>query len=504
MAHDVLISYSSHDKLQADAICNRLESQGIRCWIAPRDVPLGSEYADSIVQAIESAQVMVLVYSTHADESHQVRREVERAVSNGITIIPVRIENAAMSEAFQYYVGSMHWLDAINPPFEQHIDKLAHDLNALLSKGGRKKAITAGDAGSEVPASTAAAASLAATGGAKMAGTASAAGTQRAEAASYAGGAPAAAASEPQGRGAGPAASGPAALPSGGSRRSFFLAGGIAVAVVVAAAGYYVFLGPQRTVTVPAVAGLLLPEAVGRIGKAGLRIEKIVYEEHAQLDYPKAIRTAPDAGQASPRNGEVTLHVSGTDVLPDLTDLSTAEARRKLGDLGFDAVQVKSTASTKAEGTVLGMEPTPGRRLFRGKPVTLVVAGAKVDVPDVLRMPLAQAEKLAAAAKLVVKVERDWNKDARIDTVFRTEPGSGTKASPGDTLTLYVAALGGWVYPEIRQPLVKDRTFRMPTARYLRASPNRGSQDLGAVPTGKTVKVLEAYGDGWAKVVVID
>ena len=52
MAHDVLISYSSHDKLQADAICNRLESRGIRCWIAPRDVGLG-EYAENIVEAIE-------------------------------------------------------------------------------------------------------------------------------------------------------------------------------------------------------------------------------------------------------------------------------------------------------------------------------------------------------------------------------------------------------------------------------------------------------------------
>lgn len=132
MAHDAVISYSSRDKLQADAICNRLESRGIRCWIAPRDVGLG-EYAESIVNAIEEARVMVLVFSANADQSPQVRREVERAVSKGTTIVPVRIEDAEMSKALELYVSSMHWLDAITPPLEQHLDKLADDLSALLA-----------------------------------------------------------------------------------------------------------------------------------------------------------------------------------------------------------------------------------------------------------------------------------------------------------------------------------------------------------------------------------
>ena len=135
MAHDVVISYSSKDKLQADAICHRLEERGIRCWIAPRDVGLG-EYAASIVEAIEAARVMVLVFSAHANESHHVRREVERAVSKGATIVPVRLEDTEMSKSLELYVGSMHWLDALTPPLEQHIDKLAADLKALLAQKG--------------------------------------------------------------------------------------------------------------------------------------------------------------------------------------------------------------------------------------------------------------------------------------------------------------------------------------------------------------------------------
>jgi len=80
---------------------------------------------------------MVLVFSGNADQSPQVQREVERAVSKCTTIVPVRIEDAEMSKALELYVSSMHWLDAITPPLEQHLDKLADDLSALLA--GRRE-----------------------------------------------------------------------------------------------------------------------------------------------------------------------------------------------------------------------------------------------------------------------------------------------------------------------------------------------------------------------------
>ena len=48
MAHDVFISYSSKDKPVADAACATLESSGVRCWIAPRDVAPGVAYAESL------------------------------------------------------------------------------------------------------------------------------------------------------------------------------------------------------------------------------------------------------------------------------------------------------------------------------------------------------------------------------------------------------------------------------------------------------------------------
>ena len=135
MAHDVFISYSSKDKPSADATCAALESKGIRCWIAPRDILPGADWGSSIVRAIAGSRVMVLVFSSSANTSSQIRREVERAANREIPIIPVRIENVAPKDALEFFLSTPHWLDAFNPPFEKHLERLADVVPFFL--GGR-------------------------------------------------------------------------------------------------------------------------------------------------------------------------------------------------------------------------------------------------------------------------------------------------------------------------------------------------------------------------------
>lgn len=98
MAHDVFISYCTRDKPTADAVCATLESRGVRCWIAPRDVLVGEQYAGALVRALRASQLIVLIFSSGANESEHVLREVERAASRGLPIIPLRIENVLPSE----------------------------------------------------------------------------------------------------------------------------------------------------------------------------------------------------------------------------------------------------------------------------------------------------------------------------------------------------------------------------------------------------------------------
>jgi WD40 repeat protein len=129
---DVFISYSSQDKPTADAACAALESANIRCWIAPRDVTLGRDYGESIIDAIENARVFILILSSNANASGQIKREVERAVSKGLPIIPVRIEDVVPSRTLEYFISSPHWLDAFPPPRERYFAKLIVSVLALL------------------------------------------------------------------------------------------------------------------------------------------------------------------------------------------------------------------------------------------------------------------------------------------------------------------------------------------------------------------------------------
>ena len=136
--HDVFISYAAKDKVVADAVCAALEADHIRCYIAPRDVLPGHRYAEALVEAIHSAQVFVLVFSAASNSSNQVEREVDRAVSCGLPVLPLRVEDVMPSDWLEYYLAGQHWLDALTPPLEDHLGRLAEAITILLQPPARR------------------------------------------------------------------------------------------------------------------------------------------------------------------------------------------------------------------------------------------------------------------------------------------------------------------------------------------------------------------------------
>jgi len=134
MAHDVFITYSADDKAVAEAVCATLESGNIRCWIAPRDVLPGTEWAEALIDAIDECRVVVLVLSSASNSSPQVIREVGRAASKGIPIIPLRIDDVTPSKSMEFFVSSHHFLDAQTPPLEKHLRQLTNTVQQLLTR----------------------------------------------------------------------------------------------------------------------------------------------------------------------------------------------------------------------------------------------------------------------------------------------------------------------------------------------------------------------------------
>lgn len=136
MTHDVFVSYPHDEKPIADAVVNSLENRRVRCWVAPRDVPPGADWAGAIMTAISSCRMVVLVFSDSANDSDHILREVRAASDAGIPIIPFRTTDAAPSPSLQYYLGGTHWLDALSGSIEAHLHQLATTVAQMLGSAG--------------------------------------------------------------------------------------------------------------------------------------------------------------------------------------------------------------------------------------------------------------------------------------------------------------------------------------------------------------------------------
>jgi adenylate cyclase len=125
LSHAVFISYASPDAAVANSIVENLEQHGLKCWIAPRDVKPGAQYADAIVRAINEAKAVVLVLSGSAVDSAHVAREVERAASKRKPIIPFRLDAAALNPEFEYFLSNSQWIDVPKLGMPAALTKLA-------------------------------------------------------------------------------------------------------------------------------------------------------------------------------------------------------------------------------------------------------------------------------------------------------------------------------------------------------------------------------------------
>lgn len=106
------VSYSSKDAARAYRIVEFLETQGIHCWIAPRDITPGTSYPAQIVRAIRKCDGFILVASSNVNLSNHINSEVARAFDQKKTIYPFMVDNITFSDDYIYYLGQIQWINA--------------------------------------------------------------------------------------------------------------------------------------------------------------------------------------------------------------------------------------------------------------------------------------------------------------------------------------------------------------------------------------------------------
>jgi hypothetical protein len=132
MERYVFISHAHRDKNIAEAICKKLESAKLRCWMTPRDISAGDNQPEATRKAIASSRAMVIVLSENANAAPHIEREITHAFYTRRTIIVFRLSNTVPRRGFLFYLDNAYWFDASGPDTEQHLEALTLRVTRLV------------------------------------------------------------------------------------------------------------------------------------------------------------------------------------------------------------------------------------------------------------------------------------------------------------------------------------------------------------------------------------
>lgn len=91
----IFISHSSVDDSIADQLSEDLQTRGYATWVDHKDIPVGAQWVDVVEQALEQSDVLLLLLSEDAKQSHYVKTEWQAFYSRRKRIIPVKVRQCA-------------------------------------------------------------------------------------------------------------------------------------------------------------------------------------------------------------------------------------------------------------------------------------------------------------------------------------------------------------------------------------------------------------------------
>jgi uncharacterized protein YjbI with pentapeptide repeats len=138
--YSCFISYSTKDDEFAKRLYADLQNNGVRCWFAPHDLPIGAKTWDAIDEAIKLRDKVLLVLSKSAIDSDWVEDEVQKAFAEErdrkqLVLFPIRIDETVMEtpEAWarklrdQRNIGDFRsWKD--HDAYKQSFERVLRDL----------------------------------------------------------------------------------------------------------------------------------------------------------------------------------------------------------------------------------------------------------------------------------------------------------------------------------------------------------------------------------------
>ncbi|NDV90430.1 TIR domain-containing protein [Alteromonas sp. 345S023] len=137
--YDTFISHASQDNGEALKICAFLEQQGLRCWVAPRDVDFSNHYPDEIVKGVRNSKSLILLLSEHTEDAQFVAMEVERAIHYRRRIFTIRLEEVGVPPSLELFLGLPHWIDQWAPDYQHRLESIPAILAGISSESFKIK-----------------------------------------------------------------------------------------------------------------------------------------------------------------------------------------------------------------------------------------------------------------------------------------------------------------------------------------------------------------------------
>jgi len=193
-----------------------------------------------------------------------------------------------------------------------------------------------------------------------------------------------------------------------------------------------------RTKIASVLSGLTRDAAAQRLQAAGLRMAaREQASDGAAAGRVFEQRPEADAEVARGSAVQVAIAVATTIGVPDVVGRNLGEARALLARFAVDARQKESV---RPAGEVLAQLPPGGTQARPGSGVALTVSdGSLVEVPDLVKRPLAQARQLLDQAGLRIATLDD-SSGASVGTVTTQQPLARTEVRRDSVVTLHVSA----------------------------------------------------------------
>lgn len=140
----VFISYSQKDKEIAYEVCHELEKKDIYCWIAPRNIDVGENWANQIVTAIEKEENYIVILSENSMRSNEVLKELTLASEMKKNIFALCVDGCEPTRGYKYHLSIAQRLDIKFGTAAQVVEKLEEKIigkkkeKPLLKRKGNK------------------------------------------------------------------------------------------------------------------------------------------------------------------------------------------------------------------------------------------------------------------------------------------------------------------------------------------------------------------------------